>query len=185
MVPFYLMEGESPQFPLYIDNSNIDSTLIEDRSDRSPTAGITIENVHINMSEGMHNIPFNLNKVSLLTTADDLIKMCERMIVKQNKLSDATKVQNMTWKALKKEAMKADYMTSGQFGNFTNEEQETVRWLIEAQHKQNERDGQSIPLLNEQHEELNIMGQNNANDLSNRKSMLKFKNFDSYLYGDT
>ena len=34
----------------------------------------------------MNNIPFNLNKVSLLTTADDLIKMCERMILKQNKL---------------------------------------------------------------------------------------------------
>ena len=82
MVPFYLLEGESPQFPVYIDNSNIDSTLIEDRNDRSPSAGITIENVHINMSEGMHNIPFNLSKVSLLTTADDLIQMCERMIVK-------------------------------------------------------------------------------------------------------
>ena len=115
MVPFYLLEGESPQFPVYIDNSNIDTTLIEDRSDRSPTSGITIENVHINMSEGMHNIPFNLHQVSLLTTADDLIQMCERMIVKQNKLSDATKVQNMTWKTLKKEAMKPDYMTSAQF----------------------------------------------------------------------
>lgn len=135
MVPFYLMEGESPQFPLYIDNSNIDSTLIEDRSDRSPTAGITIENVHINMSEGMHNIPFNLNKVSLLTTADDLIKMCERMIVKQNKLSDATKVQNMTWKALKKEAMKADYMTSGQFVSKLNSIERMCREISRTRSK--------------------------------------------------
>ena len=106
MVPFYLLEVESPQYPVYIDNSNIDSaliegkrknideTLIEDKGNSESTSGITIENIQINMSESMNNIPFNLNKVSLLTTADDLIKMCERMMLKQNKLSDFTKVQN-------------------------------------------------------------------------------------------
>ena len=94
MVPFYLLEVESPQYPVYIDNSNIDSALIEDKNNSEPSSGITIENIQIHMSESMNNIPFNLNKVSLLTTADDLIKMCERMIMKQNKLSDNTKVQN-------------------------------------------------------------------------------------------
>ena len=119
MVPFYLLEVESPQYPVYVDNSNIDSSLIEDKGDRSATSGITIENIQINMSESMTNIPFNLNKVSLLTTADDLIKMCERMIMKQNKLSDQTKIQNTPWKNLKHQAMKSDYMQSPHFVSIT------------------------------------------------------------------
>ena len=82
MVPFYLMETESISFPIYVDNSNIDLSLIEDRTDTSPTAGITIENININTSESIYNLNFSLHKVSLLTTADDLIKMCERTILK-------------------------------------------------------------------------------------------------------
>ena len=41
-------------------------------------------------------------------------------------------------------------------------------------------------MLDGQHKELQIMGQANLNiELSSKKSMLKFKNFDSYLYGET
>ena len=105
MVPFYLMAVESSQYPRYIDNSNIDQSLIEDRSDQSPTAGITIESIKINLNDSINNVDFELNKVSLLTTADDLIKMCERKIMKQSKLSDNTKVQNTPWSKLKSRAM--------------------------------------------------------------------------------
>lgn len=44
MVPFYLLEVESNQYPVYIDNSNIDRSLTED---------YTINNIHINMSDSI------------------------------------------------------------------------------------------------------------------------------------
>lgn len=44
MVPFYLLEVESNQYPVYIDNSNIDKSLTED---------YTINSIHINMSDSI------------------------------------------------------------------------------------------------------------------------------------
>ena len=48
-------------------------------------------------------------------------------------LSDKTKIHGYTWKALKDQAMKPDFMESKWFVNdFTNAEKETVKRLIEA-----------------------------------------------------
>ena len=44
MVPFYLLEVESNQYPVYIDNSNLDASLTED---------YTIKNIHIGMSDSI------------------------------------------------------------------------------------------------------------------------------------
>ena len=83
MVPFYLMGEESNQYPVYVDNSDIDLSLTGGGDDENSTAGITIENIQINMSESVNtNLQFTLENVSLLTTADQLIKMCERKINK-------------------------------------------------------------------------------------------------------
>ena len=83
MVPFYLLGEESNQYPVYVDNSDIDLSLTGGGDEEAASTGITIENIQINMSESVStNIPFNLDNVSLLTTADQLIKMCERKINK-------------------------------------------------------------------------------------------------------
>ena len=63
------------------------------------------------MSESVStNLPFTLEDVSLLTTADQLIKMCERKINKQNKLCDETKVGGSPWSRVKATAMKENYL---------------------------------------------------------------------------
>ena len=45
MVPFYLLEVESNQYPVYIDNSNIDEGLVKE--------DYTISSIHISMSDSI------------------------------------------------------------------------------------------------------------------------------------
>ena len=126
MVPFYLLSYESNQYPTYIDNSNIDKSLTDDQE-------FSIQNVNLIMSDsilqavemdynrvaahnrtvfqnrdgasrsegyrrndGEKNVTFNkrpeqnpevemntsiaLTDISLLTTADQLIKLCQRKV---------------------------------------------------------------------------------------------------------
>ena len=81
MVPFYLLGEESNQYPVYVDNSDIDLSFTGNAEDETFAAGITIEEITINMSDSVKtNLPFKLSNVSLLTTADQLIKMCERKL---------------------------------------------------------------------------------------------------------
>ena len=55
MVPFYLLEVESNQYPVYIDNSNLDASLTED---------YTIKNIHIGMSDSiLYAAQLDYNKV--------------------------------------------------------------------------------------------------------------------------
>ena len=120
MVPFYLLGEESNQYPVYVDNSDIDLSFTGNAEDETFAAGITIEEITINMSDSVStNLPFKLSNVSLLTTADQLIKMCERKLQIQNKLSDSTKVGGAEWSRLKKEAMKENYKNSTKFVSIT------------------------------------------------------------------
>ena len=120
MVPFYLLGEESNRYPVYVDNSDIDLSFTGNAEDEAFAAGITIEEITINMSDSVStNLPFKLSNVSLLTTADQLIKMCERKLQIQNKLSDSTKVGGAEWSRLKKEAMKENYKSTAKFVSIT------------------------------------------------------------------
>ena len=54
MVPFYLLQVESDQYPVYVDNSNIDESLTRD---------FKICSIDINMSESVkETLESNLRK---------------------------------------------------------------------------------------------------------------------------
>ena len=131
MVPFYLLQVESDQYPVYVDNSNIDESLTRDFKicsidiNMSESVKETLESnlrkTMANYNSGQINQSFyrqrsvmqknnsigaseanrthsgqiqeevavqvevtniSLKDISLLTTADKLIKMCEKKVEK-------------------------------------------------------------------------------------------------------
>ena len=94
-----------------------------------PQSSTTIENIKINMSESVStNLAFDLKNISLLTTADQLIKICERKIRKQNQLSDDTIIGGTPWHKLKNRgAMNEDYEAEHGFQDLMDGEKEIVR----------------------------------------------------------
>ena len=84
MVPWYLLNVESNQYPVYVNNEDFEMGLMTGGENfERPQSSTTIENIKINMSESVStNLAFDLKNISLLTTADQLIKICERKIRK-------------------------------------------------------------------------------------------------------
>ena len=91
---------------MYVDNSDIERALTGVDKNEPLSAGITIKNIKIQMSESIaHYSSLQLSDVSLLITADQLIKKCKSKLQKQNKLSDKTLVGGKPWSKLKDTAM--------------------------------------------------------------------------------
>ena len=111
MVPFYLLGDESDVYPLYLDNSDM-NRFTQDGS--SSEDSISINKVKIHTGDQLtNNFSFTLQDVSLLSTADNVIKQCKRKLEKQTQLSDQTRIAAKFWSDLKKHALLSDSTVIG------------------------------------------------------------------------
>lgn len=92
MVPFYLLEMESNRYPIYIDNSNLNQNLTTNFKIKQLTIHVT-PNVMKELtqdntiSKDSKKILITLYDISLLSTAEKLIKMVEKKIEESSKIS--------------------------------------------------------------------------------------------------
>jgi hypothetical protein len=92
MVPFYLLEMESNRYPIYIDNSNLNQNLTTNFKIKQLTIHVT-HNVmkeltqENTISKDNKKILITLNDISLLSTAEKLIKIVEKKIEESSKIS--------------------------------------------------------------------------------------------------
>ncbi len=70
MVPFYLLQQESNKYPLYADNSNLAPDVTKD---------FLIKKIQVIFNDDKKIF---LNQVSLLQTADKLIRTVDKEIIK-------------------------------------------------------------------------------------------------------
>ena len=112
MVPFYLLGEESNEYPFYVDNSDIPMSLLGAGEDAQ--SATTIEKITVSLSPDQfpRNFQFELENISLLTSADQLIEICMNKIAKQNRLGEETRIGGIPWYKLKRTAMKEGYKDS-------------------------------------------------------------------------